>query len=70
MYLLYQQNTSQQFKQVVIKMGMIINNSKLNNNRTKKNIHFGVDNNLKHGTDFIIKSNEFLAAQTMKNEIG
>ena len=29
-----------------------------------------VDNNLKHDIDFITKHNEFLAEDTMKNEIG
>ena len=51
-------------------MGVIINNNKLVIITEPKTIHLDLDNNLKDEIDFIIKPNEFLAAQIMKNETG
>ena len=54
-------------------MGVIINDNKLATITEPKTIHFDlpkkIDNSLKHEIDFLIKHNEFLAEDTIKNEI-
>ena len=54
-------------------MGVIINDNKLVTITEPKTIHFDlpkkIDSSLKHETDFLIKHNEFLAEDTIKNEI-
>ena len=54
-------------------MGVIINDNKLVTITEPKTIHFDlpkkIDSSLKHETDFLVKHNEFLAEDTIKNEI-
>ena len=55
-------------------MEVIINDNKLVITTEPKTVHFDlskkIDSSLKHGIDFTIKHNEFLAEDTMKKEIG
>ena len=66
-------NTSQQFNQIMITVGVIIKDKKFVIVTEPKTNHFDltkdVNNSLKHESDFIIKHNEFLEEQTTKTRL-